>query len=93
LLDRAAGDAIFFYNPQSAIDMAGKAAPSVTTLNTMKQGFGYLLTAYGDNAKFKSGSRKGRYKIESAALRLTPGLAFIDQFHRILNDQLMEEFR
>jgi len=91
ILNRVSGDLQFFYSPKSLTDIAGKAIPISTTAATLLQGISYIPSAFGEEAYYKSGSRKGKHKALTAAERLIPGGNVLDQLSRIGNEQQLEE--
>ena len=91
LLNRVSGDLQYFYDPKSATSLTKSSIPVATTIETLFKAMGYLPGAFGEDAYYTKGSRKGKHKFTSTLARTIPGAKVVDDITRIASDNTLEE--
>lgn len=92
LLNRAAGDILFFYNPKQLNSLGKNAIPLSKTIDDIIQATMVIPTVlYNDEYVIKKGSNKGRYKIEKEFSDIIPLAKPVSDVRRLLSDNELEE--
>lgn len=94
LLNRAAGDLSYFYNPKELNKLASNAIPLSKTVGDVIQTIEYIPHAfYIGDSQYKRGSHKGMNKFYTSAGKTIPGIRPILDVARLANSEELEEFK
>lgn len=94
LLNRVSGDLLFFYSPESGIQLTKNIAPVAKLVDDTYKAIKYIPYAfYIEGSEFKTGSRKGKNRFYNTTGGLVPGIKPILDALRMVNDRELEELR
>jgi hypothetical protein len=94
LLNRAAGDIGYFFNPKSGIDLLRNAVPLAKTLEGLLKVVEYLpYSMYLGDYEIKQGSFKGDNKFYSQVQKQIPVIKSVKDIMRLASKSSLEELR